>query len=126
MALKTVQVADLDAESVYWGLKDKRFADISAGDIVFGAEQIAAEDRIEGAVYLEGGCDLPGGVQRWMPGARRFEPMKSGPKLSPSQPSSERALYDLVIALRDAGIVPLPTKVMEWVAWYASTFEAPG
>ena len=120
-----VQVADLDAESIYWGLKDKMFKEIAAGDVVFGAEAIAPEDRIEGAVYLEGGCDLPGGVQRWMPGGRRFEPIRGPAKTSPTAPSMERAFYALAVVLRASG-APLPPTTEEWVAWYAGTFDGPG
>lgn len=120
---EVLKVADLDPDRVYWGLKDKPAAAIAAGDVVFFAETIAPEDRIDGVTYVEGDCDLGMGRYRWSEEDRTFKPLEGAEvRATPSQPSLERAFFDLALALRQGGFT-LPSTAAEWTSWYANTVD---
>jgi hypothetical protein len=119
-----VQIADLDANGIYWGMKEKDLAEVAAGDIVFGAEGIALEDRIEGVMYLVGSCDLPHGVQKWNPAKKCFEPLKRQDiPGSRATPSLEKALYAQVLVIVRDDVMEVPQATLDWALWYESTLE---
>lgn len=117
-----MKVANIDADGIYWGMKDAEIA--VAGDVVFGAEQIAAEARIEGVVYLDGECDLPGGKYRWNAESGQFLALaRTAQRASPLIPSSDHALYAFLLeaARRDLSAVPPYSRT--WALWYETTFD---
>lgn len=119
-----VHVADLDANGIYWGLKEKDLAAVVAGDVVFGAEGIALDDRIDGVTYLVGSCDLPHGVQKWTAAKSCFEPLKRQDiPGSRATPSMEKALYAQILVMVRDDVMEVPQAALDWALWYESTLE---
>lgn len=116
-----VRIARLDHDLVYWGLGEEMpCGDAKAGDLVFG-DPVAIPALPEGAVYVDRGCDLPHGMQRWNATARRFEPLpREQRKAAPEAPTLEQALYDYLATLPAAA---LPTRTAAWCAWFRRTVD---
>jgi len=115
-----VQVAKLDADSVYWGLDEKALEEVKAGDVVFNAETFEHED-VDGVVFLVGGCDLKPGQYRW--DGAQFVPLKlKTPQPQPATPLVERALHELVSEMIAAG-ASVPEYTRKWHAWYAQSLD---
>lgn len=113
-------VADLDVDRVYWGVTQKAAEDIAAGDVVFKAEQIAPQLRVEGVWYIDGDCDLARGRYRWSPELRRFDPLgRFAQTRERTAPVPERALYEIILAW--PGTVPDYAK--QWADWYQLTID---
>lgn len=116
------KIAKLDADGVYWGLEDR--GDVIGGNVVFFAETIPLDQRVEGAVYIDGDNDLPPGRYRWNAAAGSLEPLdKAGVRSTPSQPLPDRALYDLIRAMGAQGAIAIPPYTQQWADWYATTFD---
>lgn len=102
--------AKLDADGIYWGVE--QVAALAAGDVEVPQE-----------------CDLKPGHYRWNRDAKPepcFEPLpKSLRRDAPEQPLTERALYELFLAMLEAG-QPLPRYCIEWGAWFETTIDARG
>jgi hypothetical protein len=102
--------ARLDADLVYWGV-----------------EQVTALGPRDIEVPAE--CDLKPGHYRWNPDAKPepcFDPLKRDQRRdTPEQPLTERALYELLLAMQQAG-QPVPPYCQQWACWYEQTMDAKG
>jgi hypothetical protein len=115
-----MKVADLDADGVYWGVMER---EPQAGDVVFEAEAIRPDERLEGATYLAGECDLPAGRYRWTGSV--FAPLNAPNIAAPTVPSAERALYDY-LADRVAKGEQLPAYARQWHEWFSRSVDNQG
>lgn len=100
--------AKLDADGIYWGVEE--VAAIAPGDVPVPA-----------------GCDLKPGHYRWNPEAKpapRFDPLeRAARKTEPGSPLADRALYELLWQLHQAG-QGVPQYCADWACWYETTVDA--
>ncbi len=111
-----VRVARLDHDQVYFGLVEKPLEEVQAGELVFGAPELAG-GLPAGAMYVDRDCDLPPGAYRW--NGKAFEPLpRSQRKAAIEAPTLEQAFFDF--AMNGAGGV----RWKAWADWFAKTMEA--
>ncbi len=101
----TVCVADVDVDGVFWGVKE-----------------IPAEEVTGDHLVVPPDCDNKPGAYKLMDGVLvPIEPKKI--QSTPALISSDRALYDLCLALQEQKVL-LPATTLTWLAQYRQTVDA--
>jgi hypothetical protein len=107
----------------------RNFAQLDGEGVLAGFVQIddAAPDAAvppPNRVEVPMACDLAPGRYRW--DGRSFVPLvvDDGERLQ--QLNGVKAIALGLMAVRDSGLVALPPYTLEWLGWYAQTFDYGG
>src|SRR4051812_1210105 len=124
MEQKTVKVARLDHDQVFWGLVTKSLDELREGDLVFCSLGLR-EELPAGVRWVDVACDLPAGQQKWSADKGCFQPLpRNRRKSAPDAITSERALYELLKAMHEGDAASLPAPSLEWALGFERTVDA--
>lgn len=101
----TVQVARLDANSIYQGVDE-----IDPGELT------------DSHVHLPNGCDLPPGKHRWDVQQKTFVPLQQGEDVDKPDPHALRSIAIGLMAIHEQGM-PLPEETLQWLDFYSSSMD---